>query len=228
VLAVVGIFYGAFVALSQHDMKRLFAYSSMSHFGFIILGIFVFTTIGESGSVVYMVAHGLSTAAIFLTAGFLMQRGRGSSLISDYSGVNKQAPVLAGFFLFAALSSLALPGLVSFVGEFMVLLGAFQRYMFVGAIATLGIVITAAYVLRLYQKTMTGPTSPGLVGMQDLRGREIATLVPIAVLTILLGFFPAPILDVVNPAVDNLMTTIGMTDPPTTLSTGIALEGTQK
>jgi NADH-quinone oxidoreductase subunit M len=228
VLAVVGIFYGAFVALSQHDMKRLFAYSSMSHFGFIILGIFVFTTIGESGSVVYMVAHGLSTAAIFLTAGFLMQRGRGSSLISDYSGVNKQAPVLAGFFLFAALSSLALPGLVSFVGEFMVLLGTFQRYMFVGAIATLGIVITAAYVLRLYQKTMTGPTKPELVGMKDLRGREIATLVPIAVLTILLGFFPAPILDVVNPAVNNLMTTIGMTDPPTTLSTGIAPEGTQK
>ncbi len=156
-MALIGIFYGAFVALSQNDMKRLFAYSSMSHFGFITLGIFVFTSIGQTGSVVYMVAHGLSTAALFLTAGFLMTRNHGSSAISDYAGVNKTAPVLAGFFMIAALSSLALPGLVSFVGEFLVLLGAFERYMWVGALATVGIVITAAYVLRLYQRSMTGP-----------------------------------------------------------------------
>ncbi len=116
-MALIGIFYGAFVALSQNDMKRLFAYSSMSHFGFIALGIFVFTSQGQSGSVVYMVAHGLSTAALFLTAGFLMTRYRGSSAIADYAGVNKTAPVLAGFFMLAALSSLALPGLVSFVGR---------------------------------------------------------------------------------------------------------------
>ena len=225
-MALIGIFYGAFVALSQQDMKRLFAYSSMSHFGFIALGIFVFTTIGESGSVVYMVAHGLSTAALFLTAGFLMQRRGGSSMLGDYSGVNKAAPVLAGFFLFAALSSLALPGLVSFVGEFMVLLGAFQRYMFVGALATLGIVITAAYVLRVYQKSMTGPLASGLEGMADLKGREIAALVPIALLTLVLGVFPAPILNVINPAVNQLMTTIGATDPPTTLTTSTSAEGT--
>jgi NADH-quinone oxidoreductase subunit M len=227
-MALIGIFYGAFVALGQNDMKRLFAYSSMSHFGFIALGIFVFTTIGESGSVVYMVAHGLSTAALFLTAGFLMARRGGSSLISDYSGVNKAAPVLAGFFLFAALSSLALPGLVSFVGEFMVLLGAFQKYMFVGALATFGIVITAAYVLRLYQKSMTGPLLPALEGMKDLKGREIAALMPIAVITLVLGLFPAPILNVINPAVDTLMTTIGVTDPPTTLNPSTTAEGTQE
>lgn len=220
-MALIGIFYGAYVALNQNDMKRLFAYSSMSHFGFIVLGIFVFTSIGQSGSVVYMVAHGLSTAALFLTAGFLMQRANGSSLISDFGGVNKAAPVLAGFFMFAALSSLALPGLVSFVGEFMVLLGAFQRYVFVGGLATLGIVITAAYVLRLYQKSMTGPLATKLVGMPDLRAREIIALMPIVVLTLVLGLFPAPILNVINPAVDRVMTTIGATDPgPTVTSEG--------
>jgi NADH-quinone oxidoreductase subunit M len=216
-MALIGIFYGAYVALGQNDMKRLFAYSSMSHFGFIALGIFVFTSIGQSGSVVYMVAHGLSTAALFLTAGFLMQRNKNSALISDYAGVNKVAPVLAGFFLIASLSSLALPGLVSFVGEFMVLLGSFQRYMWVGAIATFGIVITAAYVLRVYQKTMTGPTAEGLTGMKDLGGREVTALVPIALLTIVLGFFPAPILNVINPAVDRVMTTIGASDPAPTV-----------
>lgn len=228
-MALVGIFYGAFVALSQTDMKRLFAYSSMSHFGFIALGIFVFTTIGQSGSIVYMVAHGLSTALLFLVAGFLIQRHRGSSLISDYSGVNKVAPVLAGFFLFAALSSLALPGLVSFVGEFMVLLGAFQRYLWVGALATLGIVITAAYVLRLYQKSMTGPLAPGLEGIGDLKGREIAALMPIAALTLALGLYPAPVLNVVNPAVGTVMTIMGATDPgPVISSTGTDSEGSQQ
>ncbi|HBJ73296.1 MAG TPA: NADH-quinone oxidoreductase subunit M, partial [Actinobacteria bacterium] len=227
-MALVGIFYGAFVALGQNDMKRLFAYSSMSHFGFIVLGIFVFTTIGISGSVVYMVAHGLSTAALFLTAGFLMQRRRGSSLISDYSGVNKPAPVLAGFFLFAALSSLALPGLVSFIGEFMVLLGTFQRYVWVGGIATLGIVITAAYVLRVYQKSMTGSVGEGLAGIKDLGKREITVLVPIAALTIFLGLYPAPVLNVVNPAVDTVMSIIGQTDPtPTVGISSTTTEGTQ-
>lgn len=228
-LALIGLFYGAYVALSQSDMKRLFAYSSMSHFGLITLGIFVFTTIGQSGSVVYMVAHGLSTAALFLAAGYLMQRNRGSSLIADYAGVNKPAPVLAGFFLFGALASLALPGLVSFVAEFMVLLGSFQRYLWLGAVATLGIVITAAYVLRLYQKTMTGPVAPGLEGMPDLKGREITALMPVVVLTLLLGLFPAPVLNIVNPAIDNVMSIVGATDPAPVLgSTGPASEGNQQ
>ncbi|MBK9738176.1 MAG: NADH-quinone oxidoreductase subunit M [Actinobacteria bacterium] len=227
-MALIGIFYGAFVALSQSDMKRLFAYSSMSHFGFIALGIFVFTSQGQSGSVVYMVAHGLSTAALFLTAGFLMARHGGSSAIADYAGVNKPAPVLAGFFMIAALSSLALPGLISFIGEFLVLLGAFERYLWVGALATVGIVITAAYVLRLYQRTMTGPVKPELEGMHDLRGREITALVPIAALTIVLGIFPAPLLNVINPAVDRVMTSVGATDPTPTVGLGTTVEGTDK
>jgi len=219
-MALIGIFYGAYIALTSQDMKRLFAYSSMSHFGFIALGIFVFTSAGQSGSVVYMVAHGLSTAALFLTAGFLISRRRESSLISDYGGVNKVAPVLAGFFLVAALSSLALPGMVSFVGEFLVLLGAFERFIWVGALATLGIVITAAYMLRVYQKTMTGPLNPELEGttITDLNGREITALMPIAALTVVLGLYPAPLLNVINPAVDWTMQTISAVDPEPELS----------
>ncbi|MBM3670201.1 MAG: NADH-quinone oxidoreductase subunit M [Actinobacteria bacterium] len=204
-LALIGIFYGAYLALTQNDMRRLFAYSSMSHFGFIALGIFVFTSQGMTGSVVYMVAHGLSTAALFLTAGYLMSRHTGSSLISDYGGVNKVAPVLAGFFLIAALSSLALPGMVSFVGEFLVLLGAFEVNIWIGAVATLGIVITAAYVLRVYQRTMTGPASPDVTGMRDLNGREITALVPIAALIIVLGLFPSPLTNVITPAGDLML-----------------------
>jgi NADH-quinone oxidoreductase subunit M len=136
--------------------------------------------------------------------------------------------VLAGFFLFAALSSLALPGLVSFIGEFLVLLGAFERYMWVGALATLGIVITAAYVLRLYQRSMTGPLKPELEGMADLRGREITALVPIVLLTIGLGLFPAPLLNVINPAVDRVMTSIGATDPAPTVALSNTVEGSAK
>jgi NADH-quinone oxidoreductase subunit M len=215
-IAVIGIFYGAFVALKQTDLRRLFAYSSISHFGFIALGIFVFTSAGHIGSMVYMVAHGLSTAGLFIVAGYLMARRGGSAQLSSFGGVNKVAPVLAGFFLIAALSSLALPGMVSFIGEFLVLLGAFQQYMWLGAVATVGIVITAAYVLRVYQKSMTGPLNPDCEGMKDLNGREITALAPIALLITVLGVFPAPLLNVINPAVDRVMTTVGVSDPEVT------------
>ena len=217
-MAVIGIIYGALVALGQTDMKRLFAYSSMSHFGFIALGIFVFTTWSMTGSTLYMLGHGLATAAAFLTAGFLMQRAGGSSAIATYGGVNKVAPVLAGFFLFAVMSAIALPGLASFVGEFLVLLGTFSRYVVVAVIASLGIVLAAAYGLRLYQKVATGPESPHVEGMKDLGGREVTSLVPVVLLTIVLGVFPAPVLNVVNPAVDRVMDSIGMTDPTPALA----------
>jgi NADH-quinone oxidoreductase subunit M len=217
-MAVIGIIYGALVALGQTDMKRLFAYSSMSHFGFIALGIFVFTTWSMSGSTIYMLGHGLSTAALFLVAGFLMQRAGGSSAIATYGGVSKVAPILAGFLLFAAMSAVALPGLASFVGEFLVLLGTFSRYVVVAVIATLGIVLAAAYALRLYQKVATGPVSVHVEGISDLRGREVTSLAPVVLLTLVLGVFPAPVLNVVNPAVDRIMDTIGMTDPAPALA----------
>jgi NADH-quinone oxidoreductase subunit M len=212
-LAVIGIIYGALLALGQTDIKRLIAYTSVSHFGFIALGIFVMTTNGQSGSTLYMVNHGFSTAALFLVAGFLISR-RGSRLIDDFGGVQRVAPVLAGTFLVAGLSSLALPGLSSFVSEFLVLLGTFQRYQWVGVVATLGIVLAALYILLTYQRTMTGPT-PAVVEekVHDLRGREILALAPLLVVILALGFYPKPVLDVVNPAVDRVMHAVNATDP---------------
>jgi NADH-quinone oxidoreductase subunit M len=225
-LAVIGIIYGALLAIGQTDIKRLIAYTSVSHFGFIALGIFVMTTQGQSGSALYMVNHGFSTAALFLVGGFLISR-RGSRLIDDFGGVQKVAPLLAGFFLVAGLSSLALPGLSSFVSEFLVLVGTFQRYQWVGVIATLGIVLAALYILLMYQRTMTGPTPPLVEEkVHDLRGREVLAIVPLLVIIIALGFYPKPVLDVVNPAVDRVMHAVDATDPAPAVAP--VAEGTQK
>ena len=226
VLAVVGIIYGALQAIGQTDIKRLIAYTSVSHFGFIVLGVFVMTTQGQSGSALYMVNHGFSTAALFLIGGFLISR-RGSRLIEDFGGVQKVAPLLAGTFLVAGLSSLALPGLSSFVSEFLVLVGTFERYTWVGVVATLGIVLAALYILLMYQRTMTGPT-PAVVTekVHDLRGREVLAIAPLLVVIIALGFYPKPVLDVINPAVDRVMHAVGATDPAPQVAP--VAEGTQK
>jgi len=226
VLAVVGIIYGALQAIGQTDIKRLIAYTSVSHFGFIVLGVFVMTTQGQSGSALYMVNHGFSTAALFLIGGFLISR-RGSRLIEDFGGVQKVAPVLAGTFLVAGMSSLALPGLSSFVSEFLVLVGTFERYTWIGVVATLGIVLAALYILLMYQRTMTGPT-PEVVTekVHDLRGREVLAIAPLLVVIIALGFYPKPVLDVVNPAVDRVMHAVGATDPAPQVAP--VAEGTQK
>ncbi len=226
VLAVIGIIYGALVAIGQTDIKRLIAYTSVSHFGFIALGVFVMTSQGQSGSSLYMVNHGFSTAALFLIAGFLISR-RGSSLIADFGGVQKVAPILAGTFLVAGLSSLALPGLSSFVSEFLVLVGTFERYTWVGVIATLGIVLAAIYVLLMYQRTMTGPT-PDVVREKvfDLSGREVLAIAPLLVVIVALGFYPKPVLDVVNPAVARVMHAVNATDPPPQVAP--VAEGTAK
>jgi NADH-quinone oxidoreductase subunit M len=227
VLAVVGIIYGALLAIGQTDLKRLIAYTSVSHFGFIALGIFAMTTRGQSGSTLYMVNHGFSTAALFIIAGFLISR-RGSRMIEDFGGVQKVAPILAGTFLIAGLSSLALPGMSSFVSEFLVLVGTFERYTWAGIIATLGIVLAALYILLMYQRTMTGET-PEVVRekVHDLRGREVLAIAPLIVVIIALGFYPKPVLDVVNPAVDRVMEAVGATDPAPQVDDLVA-EGTQQ
>ncbi len=224
-LAVVGIIYGALVAIGQSDIKRLIAYTSVSHFGFIALGIFVMTSRGQSGSALYMVNHGFSTAALFLIAGFLISR-RGSRLIEDFGGVQKVAPILAGTFLVAGLSSLALPGLSSFVSEFLVLVGTFERYRWIGVVATLGIVLAALYILLMYQRTMTGPT-PDEVGerVTDLRGREVLAIAPILVIIVVLGFYPQPVLDVINPAIDRVMHAVNASNPAPEVAP--VAEGTQ-
>ena len=212
VLAVVGIIYGALLAVGQKDIKRLIAYASISHFGFIIMGIFAMTSQGQSGATLYMVNHGISTAALMLVAGFLISR-RGSRLIADYGGVQKVAPVLAGTFLIGGLATLSLPGLAPFVSEFLVLVGTFSRYPVLGIVATFGIVLAALYVLVLYQRTMTGPVKDSVRGMPDLKVRELAVVAPLVALTILLGVYPKPLTDIVNPAVDDTLSQVHRTDP---------------
>jgi NADH-quinone oxidoreductase subunit M len=213
VLAVIGVIYGAIVAIGQKDIMRLIAYTSISHFGFIILGIFVMTSQGQSGSTLYMLNHGLSTAAVFLIAGFLISR-HGSRAIADYGGVQKVAPVLAGTFLVSAMATLSLPGLAPFVSEFLVLVGTFNRYWLAAAFGVTALVLSAIYMLWLYQRVMTGPVLSGNERIGDLRARELLVVVPLIALLFGLGVYPKPVLDLINPAVENTMTTIGQHDPP--------------
>ena len=222
-LAVISIIYGALLAIGQTDMMRLIAFTSISHFGLIVLGIFALTTVGGAGSTLYMVNHGFSTAGLFLLAGFLVAR-RGSKRIPDYGGWQRVTPVLAGTFLVAGLSSLALPGLSSFVSEFLVLQGTFMRYEAAAVIATLGTVLAALYILLMYQRTMTGPKPSFAEGEapRDLSIREKVVVVPIIASFIVLGFFPKPVLDILNPAVDRTLVYVGVTDPNPTNASGSA------
>src|ERR1700734_2684787 len=171
-LAVIGILYGAIVAIGQQDMKRLIAYTSVSHFGFIALGIFAMTSQGVSGATLYMVNHGFATGALFILAGFLITR-RGSSRIADFGGVQKVAPVLAGLFLISGLAGLSLPGLSTFVSEFLVLIGTFTRYKVAATFATVNIILAAVYILWMYQRVAGGPIRDQVAGMVDLRWREV-------------------------------------------------------
>ncbi|MEX2972801.1 NADH-quinone oxidoreductase subunit M [Streptomyces sp. C184] len=216
VLALISVLYGALLAVAQRDIKRLIAYASISHFGFIILGIFAMTSQGQGGATLYMVNHGISTAALMLVAGFLISR-RGSRLIADYGGVQKVAPILAGTFLVGGLATLSLPGLAPFISEFLVLVGTFSRYPVIGIIATLGIVLAALYVLVLYQRTMTGPVKSEVTGMPDLRVRELVVVAPLIVLLLFLGVYPKPLTDLVNPAVDHTLSVVDKKDPKPTV-----------
>jgi len=217
-LAVISVLYGALLAIGQNDIRRLIAYTSVSHFGFIVLGIFAMTSQSQAGAALYMFNHGLSTAALFLVTGFLISR-RGSKMITDYGGVEKVAPVLAGIFLVAGLSSLSLPGLSPFVSEFLVLAGTFTTHMWAAVFATLGIVLAALYILLMYQRTMTGPARESTKNIPDLRPREIAALAPLLALIVVLGFYPQPALDVINPTVDKIMENVGVQDPAPTVDT---------
>ncbi len=214
VLATVSILYGAVLAIGCRDLMRFIAYTSISHFGFIVLGIFALTTQSLAGSTLYMLNHGLSTAALFIAAGYLVRRG-GSRDMHAYGGVQKVAPVLAGLMLFAGLSTLSLPGLSSFVSEFMVLAGTFARYPGVAIVSTLAIVLAALYILIMYQRTMTGPLNPRLEAepIRDLSGRERLAMAPLVLLIIALGVFPRPMLNAINPAVEATMSLVGVSDP---------------
>jgi NADH-quinone oxidoreductase subunit M len=215
-LAVIGIIYAALLAVGQNDLKRLVSYTSIAHFGFIGVGIFAFTTQAGTGAVLYMVNHGLATGLLFLVVGMFVAR-RGSALISDFGGAGKLVPVLAGVFFFAGLASLALPGTAPFVSEFLVLLGTFTVNKTVAVIATAGIILAAAYVLWMVQRTTQGTLNPALTSVEgmrrDLSLREKVVVAPLIALLLLLGFYPKPVTDVINPAVQATMQDVGKSDP---------------
>src|SRR4051812_17189182 len=211
-LCVVGILYGALLAIGQRDMKRLVAYSSVSHFGFIALGVFAFTTQGGSGATLYMVNHAFSTGALFLVVGFLATR-RGSRMIDDFGGAAKVAPWLGGMVLLAGLSALSLPGLSTFVSEFLVLVGTFTTHRWFAVVATFGIVLAAVYVLWMVQRTIHGPVREGVEGFRDLGSREAWVIAPVMVVIIALGVYPKPLLDVINPSVKTTIAPVRSHDP---------------
>ena len=211
-LAVISIIYGAFMAIGQKDIKGLIAFTSISHFGFITMGIFAMTSQGMSGANLYMVNHGFSTAALFLIAGWMMMR-RGSSTISDFGGLQRVTPVMAWTFFIAGMSSLALPGLSSFVSEFLVLVGTYTRYPVAAIIGTLGIILAALYILIPVQKILHGPTTPGNENLTDLNLREKIAIAPVILVIVLMGFYPKPVLDLINPTSEQVVTNAGFTDP---------------
>jgi NADH-quinone oxidoreductase subunit M len=218
VLAVISILYGALLAIGQQDLLRLIAYTSVSHFGFIVLGIFAFTSVSVQGASLYMVNHGLSTGALFLVAGFLIARS-GSARIADHGGLQKVVPVLAGTFLVAGLSALSLPGLSTFVSEFLVLVGTFGANRPAAIVAATGVVLAALYVLLAYQRIFTGPTREGLADIPDLSLRERWVVGPLIALMLVLGFYPAPALDLVRDPAAVTMTQVGVADVTPTIAT---------
>ncbi len=222
--AVVSIIYGAILAIGQVDMKRLIAYTSISHFGFIVLGIFAMTSQAQSGAALYMVNHGFSTGALFLIVGFMIVRRR-SARISDFGGMQKVAPVLAGMFLIVGLSSLSLPGLSPFISEFLVVVGTFSRYEWAAVASIIAIVLAAIYILWMYQRTMGGPTVPAVEGMKDLSAREKWVIAPIIAIIVAMGFFPQPVLHVINPSVDHTLARVDQHDPAPDITGNVAENG---
>jgi NADH-quinone oxidoreductase subunit M len=220
-LAVISVLYGALLAIGQTDIMRLIAYTSISHFGFIVLGIFALTTTGGAGSTLYMLNHGFTTAALFLIAAMLVAR-RGSKRIPDFGGWQGVTPGLAGVFLVAGMAGLALPGLSPFVSEIMVLIGTFQRYPAAAVIATAGIILASLYILLMYKRMMTGARPLLDAPVRDITLREKLVVAPLIAAFLVLGFYPKPALDMLNPAVSTTLQFVGVTDPAPTAPTSAA------
>jgi NADH-quinone oxidoreductase subunit M len=203
-LAVVGVLYGALVAMVQPDIKKLVAYSSVAHMGFVVLGVFALNPASASGSVVQMVNHGLSTGALFILIGFMYERTH-SRRIADYSGLAKAAPVFGGVFLVVALSSLALPGLNGFAGEFPILLGSYQTVPWAAVAASFGVIFAALYLLWAYQRMFHGPVGGRAAGMLDLTLREKVVMVPLVAVIVAIGLYPKPLYERVTPTVERIL-----------------------
>jgi NADH-quinone oxidoreductase subunit M len=204
-LSVIGVVYGAMVSIVQKDMKKLVAYSSVSHLGFVMLGLFALNTEAMSGAVIQMLNHGLSTGALFLAVGVIYER-RHTRLISEFGGLAKQMPLYTFVLMFFILASVGLPGLNGFVGEFLILLGAFKSAPVATAIAATGVVFAAVYLLWMIQRVMFGPlTNPKNQVLEDLNLRELLVFVPLIVLCVWMGVYPDPFLDRIGPAVESTL-----------------------
>jgi NADH-quinone oxidoreductase subunit M len=189
-LAIIGIIYGALVSMMQADLKRLVAFSSVSHLGYVMLGMFAFNMQGVQGSIYQMLNHGISTGSLFLIVGMIYER-RHTRMIADFGGISRVMPIFATFFMIVTLSSVGLPGTNGFVGEFLILLGAFQSRVLYGVLASTGVVLGAAYMLWMFQRVMFGKvTKPENEKLKDLNAREVITLIPMVILIFLMGIYP--------------------------------------
>jgi NADH-quinone oxidoreductase subunit M len=224
-LAVIGIIYGALVSIAQDDVKKLVAYSSVSHLGYCMLGMFALNVDGLKGSIIQMINHGLSTGALFLIVGMLYER-RHTRLISEYGGVLKVMPVFACFFLLVAFSSMGVPGLNGFVGELLILIGAFKSSLGYGLVATIGLVLGAVYLMWMYKRVMYGDiTKDENKKLKDMSMREYAYLVPIIVFIVWIGVYPKPFLDKMDASVGHLLEVMNLQEPaPTQGNKPVALK----
>ncbi len=210
-LSIIGIFYGAFVAMVQPDIKKLVAYSSVSHLGYSMLGMFALTQTGMEGSILQMINHGVSTGALFLTVGIIYER-RHTRLISEYGGLASLIPVFATFFMIFTLSSIAVPGTNGFVGEFMILLGAFESNHIYGIIVAFGGLFSAVYMLTMYKRVVfLKVTKPKNLGLKDMNKREWAYMVPLLIFVFWIGIYPNTFLSKMRVSVEHLLNQVNRT-----------------
>src|ERR1035437_2818497 len=205
-LAVIGIIYAALVAMVQEDVKKLVAYSSVAHLGFVMLGVFAFNVEGITGGMLQMINHGISTGALFLIVGFIYER-RHTRLITDFGGLSKQMPIFATIFMIVTFSSIGLPGTNGFVGEFLILLGAFEGALrWYTVIATSGVILSAVYMLWMFQRVMFGELkNPKNMVLKDLNAREMVIMAPLIVLIFFMGVYPRPFIDSMTPSIDRMI-----------------------
>src|SRR3989339_719888 len=211
-LALIGIVYGAFVAMAQTDFKKMVAYSSVSHMGFVMLGLAALSPVGFSGAAMQMFNHGIITGAMFLLVGVLYDRAHTREM-GAFGGLRVNLPVFSAVLIFFSMASLGLPGLSGFIGEFLSLLGGFKAFKLLTAISVVGIVITAGYILIMVQKVLLGPLNAKWKGLSEISFRELVTVTPLLIITLVLGVYPRLALDIINPALQAILNSMGVVLP---------------